>query len=207
MEKIQRGRKNRRAQNLFRARKEAAQVEQGNRISQLEEVIDKLGTAFATLSERVLQSSLAQTDPQLCGELRNSIQDVLALTKYHAHPPTGQYLLGSGSEESQSTQSYDWIPADAEPIAPLASELWNASSGMGVPDGFNQAAQLDYVQSLQRELKNTEKCLHKRLASTLYLPYTSSAASGVQPGFFGHDLTKPNCPLHALLCVPHPARG
>ncbi len=189
--------KNRRAQNLFRARKEAAQVEQDSRISQLEEVIDKLGSAFATLSERVLQSSLAKTDPHLCGELRNSIQDVLALTRYHTHPPTGEDLSGSGNEETQSAQSFDLTPLVAEPITALLPELWNASNGMAVPDRFSQAAELNYIQTLNGNSQIPRNVFTNGWLSTLPLPYTSSAARGVQGGFFGHDLT--NRIVHSTL--------
>ncbi|PCH01308.1 Hypothetical protein PENO1_019040 [Penicillium occitanis (nom. inval.)] len=71
----------RRAQQAYRARKEATAVSLNNRIRRLETVVERFNTTFLSFSDEVLRLGLLAANPDLGQKLHQSMKQCLSLTK------------------------------------------------------------------------------------------------------------------------------
>ncbi|KAK0756725.1 hypothetical protein N5P37_010881 [Trichoderma harzianum] len=100
--KIQRE-KNRQAQSIFRARKRATEAASELRISQLEDIVDRMGDTFLTLVNHVIQSNQKQKDLVLAGRLQESIHTFLTLATSSSDPRWDSPDTGNQGDIHQST--------------------------------------------------------------------------------------------------------
>ncbi|KAK4061600.1 uncharacterized protein Triagg1_10229 [Trichoderma aggressivum f. europaeum] len=117
--KIQRE-KNRQAQSIFRARKRATEVASELRISQLEDIVDRMGDTFLTLVNHVIQSNQKQNDLVLAGRLQESIHTFLTLAASSSDPRWDSPDTGNQGDIRQPTPQLAWNPGNERAVGPPA---------------------------------------------------------------------------------------
>ncbi|KKP03690.1 hypothetical protein THAR02_04206 [Trichoderma harzianum] len=117
--KIQRE-KNRQAQSIFRARKRATEVASELRISQLEDIVDRMGDTFLTLVNHVIQSNQKQKDLVLAGRLQESIHTFLTLAANSSDPRWDSPDTGNQGDIHQPTSQLAWNPGNGRTAEPEA---------------------------------------------------------------------------------------
>ncbi|KAL7783364.1 hypothetical protein V8C43DRAFT_326354 [Trichoderma afarasin] len=104
--------KNRQAQSIFRARKRATEVASELRISQLEDIVDRMGDTFLTLVNQVIQSNQKQKDLVLAGRLQESIHTFLTLAANSSDPRSDSLDTGKQGDIRQPTPQPAWNPGN-----------------------------------------------------------------------------------------------
>ncbi|KAL7909952.1 hypothetical protein GGI35DRAFT_447501 [Trichoderma velutinum] len=119
--KIQRE-KNRQAQSIFRARKRATEIASEMRISQLEDIVDRMGDTFLTLVNHVIQSNQKQNDLVLAGRLQESIHTFLTLAANSSDTRWDSPDVGNQGDIRQSTTpQLVWNPGSQGTVGPAAN--------------------------------------------------------------------------------------
>ncbi|KAI5455987.1 hypothetical protein BGZ63DRAFT_518452 [Mariannaea sp. PMI_226] len=98
--------RNRYAQTVFRARKRAAEAESEQRITRLEETIERMGDAFITLVDHIIHSNHQhqRNDPELNARLHSTMQTFLTLAAASSDPNPDPSIIGDkGSNISKPT--------------------------------------------------------------------------------------------------------
>ncbi|KAF3058784.1 hypothetical protein CFAM422_011937 [Trichoderma lentiforme] len=133
--------KNRQAQSIFRARKRATEVASELRISQLEDIVDRMGDTFLTLVNHVIQSNQKQKDLVLAGRLQESIHTFLTLAASSSDPRWDSPDTGNRDDIRQPTPQPAWNPVNERTVEPVtivedtsssqqvsALPIWNAQN-------------------------------------------------------------------------------
>ncbi|KAL6813641.1 hypothetical protein V8C40DRAFT_277681 [Trichoderma camerunense] len=149
--KIQRE-KNRQAQSIFRARKRATEVASELRISQLEDIVDRMGNTFLTLVNDVIRSNQKQKDLMLAGRPQESIHTFLTLAASSSDPrwdspdtvnqgdirqPTPQQIWNPGNERTAKPAAIVEDTSSSEQVSALQWNSQNSSSLWGLLDQFD----------------------------------------------------------------------
>lgn len=124
--------KNRQAQSIFRARKRATEVASELRISQLKDIVDRMGDTFLTLVNHVIQSNQEQKDLVLAGRLQESIHTFLTLAANSSDPRWDSPETGNQAGTSQPTPQLAWDPGNERTVN-LATTVEDPNSSQQVP--------------------------------------------------------------------------
>ncbi|KAL6821170.1 hypothetical protein J3E69DRAFT_368598 [Trichoderma sp. SZMC 28015] len=150
--------KNRQAQSIFRARKRATEVASELRISQLEDIVDRMGDTFLNLVNHVIQSNQKQKDLVLAGRLQESIHTFLTLAANSSDPRWDSLDTGNQVDIHQPNPQPAWNPGNEMTVEPAtivedtsssqqvsALPVWNSqnsSNVWGLLDQFDSTPSL-----------------------------------------------------------------
>ncbi|KAI5458226.1 hypothetical protein BGZ63DRAFT_60513 [Mariannaea sp. PMI_226] len=176
--------RNREAQNVFRKRRQAAEVAQSKRLGRLEEIVEEMSSIFMNFVDEMLASETVSQQPELVSSLRGSMKRVLDLA---------QEVVGPDDTNTST------VEVAAAPAVANDSTMTPSSAPISQPTPTHQQSNVDSKLTPPSSLSTSPE--PPGLSSTASNTSEESTEGDFQ---FGNDAIHHFCTTSRSLNLPAP---